>query len=313
MEEAKKDIEFDREGGSNLPTQQEGHDGNLAATGQTTQPRKMPWYHRYFVSPIAGVFVIVVMFLLCTTLFLTWDVDPDDGGGDETDIILKCFVDGTELKSTLESYFEGDDDTVSMIKKEYGWPMNDWCVSYVEDFSYLFSHERTNGLYESFNEDLSNWNTFSAINMSHMFHGLKIFNSELTNWDVSKVTDLQGMFSGAEQFNQDISNWDVSNVIFAESMFRNATSFNQDLSKWNVTNIRNFYAMFMGASSFQRDLCDWEDKFSEEVRNFTDMFAFSGCNMKDDPDLDAYFPGPFCDNCGKHWSFPIGSSGTGGN
>jgi Mycoplasma protein of unknown function, DUF285 len=49
------------------------------------------------------------------------------------------------------------------------YPIGQWDVSNVQDFSYVFDANR-NPLLIDFNEDLSNWDMSSATNLSHMFH-----------------------------------------------------------------------------------------------------------------------------------------------
>jgi Mycoplasma protein of unknown function, DUF285 len=49
------------------------------------------------------------------------------------------------------------------------YPIGQWDVSNIEDFSYVFDAER-NPLLVDFNEDLSNWDMSSATNLGYMFH-----------------------------------------------------------------------------------------------------------------------------------------------
>ena len=84
----------------------------------------------------------------------------------------------------------------------------------------------------AFNQDISNWDVSTVINMNQMFRNADAFNQPIGNWDVSSVTDMGNMFLQAVNFNQDISNWDVSTVINLVGMFNQATQFNQNLSNW---------------------------------------------------------------------------------
>jgi surface protein len=47
----------------------------------------------------------------------------------------------------------------------------------------------------TFNQDISSWNTGSALTMDGMFYNQKAFNQNIGGWDVSKVTNFTGMFN----------------------------------------------------------------------------------------------------------------------
>ncbi len=65
---------------------------------------------------------------------------------------------------------------------------------------------------ESFNQDLSNWNTENLWNASDMFRGCKSFNQDLSNWNTENLETASCMFNGCESFNQDLSNWNTENL-----------------------------------------------------------------------------------------------------
>mmetsp|Transcript_22039 Transcript_22039/g.32562 ORF Transcript_22039/g.32562 Transcript_22039/m.32562 type:complete len:258 (+) Transcript_22039:69-842(+) len=166
----------------------------------------------------------------------------------------RSFRTKTELVLTFTLYRKFGDNEFYMeyIAKTYGYPIGQWDVSLVTDFSFLFSEQA------NFNEDISNWNTSQAITMSGMFYRARAFNRDISEWNTSKVINMSWMFEGASSFNQDLSEWDTSNVKEMQHMFYGASSFNQDLSRWNVSNARQFAFMFAKAVQFSQNLSSWD-------------------------------------------------------
>jgi len=155
-----------------------------------------------------------------------------------------------------------------------------------------------------FNKDISKWDVSSVTNMSNTFRGTA-FNQPIGSWDVSSVTDMEGMFSNTP-FNQDISAWDVSRVTNMKRMFSNnldsaafnQNTFNQPIGMWNVSSVTDMSFMFDGAVAFNHTICEWGTKIPEGA-NVTKMFrSAKACPVsKNDQDLDANPPGPFCHSC----------------
>ena len=77
--------------------------------------------------------------------------------------------------------------------------------------------------------------------MSHLFIVKDTFNEDISGWDTSKVTNMGGMFYHAAAFNQPIGQWDTRQVTTMEEMFEGATAFSQDLSHWCVSSIGEPY------------------------------------------------------------------------
>jgi surface protein len=70
--------------------------------------------------------------------------------------------------------------------------------------------------------------------MASMFLNANTFNGNLTSWNTSNVTTMDSMFQGATVFNGNISSWNVGNVGNVDQMFKNATNFNRNLSSWTT-------------------------------------------------------------------------------
>jgi surface protein len=205
-----------------------------------------------------------------------------------TGIILEsfglCFNTTSELREAVEFYTR-DNRSDSSVASTYGWPIGNWCVSNIEDFSKLFS-VAGNPAAVDFNEDISRWDVSNANTMESMFagsnfyYGTKRFNQPLADWDVSSVTDMSNMFGDASFFNQPIEDWDVSSVTTMSYMFYAAQSFNQPLADWDVSSVTTMSFMFNNAESFNQSLEDWNRHLPTDVEN-TGIFDFTGCPVQD--------------------------------
>jgi surface protein len=159
----------------------------------------------------------------------------------------RAFETGDELRNTVLRYTEYDPTDADAFATTYGWPINRWDVSRVQDFSCTFKDR----IY--FNESIRSWDVSNASTMERMFSGAKTFDQDISSWDTSNVTSMYGMFCSASMFNQDISAWNTSNVTTMQFMFFNATSFAQDISSWNMSNVTNMKGLFRGGILFDAD------------------------------------------------------------
>ena len=132
------------------------------------------------------------------------------------------------------------------------------CTTLVTDMNGLFLNN------QSFNSDISFWDTSSVTDMSNMFSGA-VFNQNIGNWDVSNVLRMAGLFQNNQSFNQDIGNWDVSSVNSLEQMFSGSV-FNQDIGNWDVSSVTNMNRLFSGGV-FNQDIGNWD------VSSVTTMIA----------------------------------------
>ena len=76
--------------------------------------------------------------------------------------------------------------------------------------------------------------TTGVTDMKEMFKDLETFNQNISYWDTSDATNMSSMFYGALTFDHDLFNWNTLKVENMANMFFNATNFNQDLSSWLV-------------------------------------------------------------------------------
>lgn len=226
-----------------------------------------------------------------------------------------CFDDREELILAVHDYLR-DSSPGTPVAQKYGWPIGQWCVSNVTDFSKIFFNQT------EFNEDISEWDTSQAKNMHGMFEMATRFNQPLDSWSVSNVEDMHSMFLDAIAFNQDLSNWDVSNVASMKhmflgarffdgnvspwivskcsdmsGMFQAAVSFNGDISEWEISEKTDMTLMFHDAVSFNQDLCSWGQKIQKPTGN--NLFQGTSCQSEEDPDFSLPIHGPFCFQCSK--------------
>eukprot|EP00978_Attheya_sp_CCMP212_P021638 scaffold63473_cov33-Attheya_sp.AAC.1 len=143
----------------------------------------------------------------------------------------KPFQTRDELKTALQKYTRYDATDADSLAETYGWPIDKWDVSVVQDFSFVFRS------YKSFNESIGSWDVSNATSMQHMFCDVTSFNQDISSWNTSSVTNMGWMFNGAASFDQDISSWNTSSVTYIRAMFRSAASFNQDISSWNTSSV----------------------------------------------------------------------------
>ena len=99
-------------------------------------------------------------------------------------------LDQVELFRAIDAYVENG--TSSGVLELYGYPIGNWDVSQVTDFSYAFASDR-NVKVCAFNEDIGMWNTSEAVSMSFMFAGAALFTQDISSWITNKVTNMTGM------------------------------------------------------------------------------------------------------------------------
>jgi len=129
--------------------------------------------------------------------------------------LIFLFENAAELGTAVTAWC--DDQPGALVT--YG-EMSLWDVSIVNNFDSLFGDYCKT--VSEFDEDLSSWDTGSAMSMGAMFQNAGSFNSDLSSWDVGQVTSFAAMFQNATLFDQDLSAWTVSNGGKFSNMFYGA-------------------------------------------------------------------------------------------
>jgi len=187
-----------------------------------------------------------------------------------------------------------------------------WDTQNVEDTSRMFSGATV------FNQNLE-WDTGNVKNMEGMFGlnshrfagkihfiGANSFQGNISGWNTESVTDMSYLFSGAEKFNGDLSAWNVSNVVIMKAMFgsdflptdaydydiegdSDYICFNNnaycggapkyeggDLTRWDTQNVEDMSLMFYvpngiisNSGNFDGNISTWS---TGEVTNMSCMF-----------------------------------------
>merc|ERR1719502_622496 len=97
-----------------------------------------------------------------------------------------------ELQESLIEYVQGD--------QCHRGPPNGWDVGQITDMSELFKKKEL----ETFNEDISQWNTARVTDMRDMFRNAGSFDQPIGEWDTSGATTMKKMFYDAVAFDQPI-------------------------------------------------------------------------------------------------------------
>jgi hypothetical protein len=93
------------------------------------------------------------------------------------------------------------------LNSEANFSINQWNVVAITNMTQLFSVTR-NAKAEFFDQDISNWDTWSGMKMNSLFFGAAAFHGALP-WNAASLTDLKDAFSGATAFNSNSSSWDI--------------------------------------------------------------------------------------------------------
>ena len=190
-------------------------------------------------------------------------------------------------------------------------------TSQVENFSHMLSGCTNLTSIGGLNDDVNNWDTTAATNMSYMFaYDRALTKLDLSKFDTPKVKYFNSMFDSCDKLNSitGLSQWDTTSAIDMSSMFAydfsleelNFSSSNQKLkpSRFNTSpsKVENFSYMFAGCNVLKSitGLDNWD---TTAATNMSSMFAYDRALTKldlskfDTPKVK-YFNSMF-DSCDK--------------
>jgi len=186
-----------------------------------------------------------------------------------------CLTTQNDLRNALNLWRSSQ----SQAEINFG-PIEDWCITGLTtlraflgtaagdntfnkdisawDTSKVSTFYESFGGQETFNVNIGSWDVSQARTLYQCFYGAWAFNSDLTEWDTSQVTDFRNLFSYARVFNGNISTWDTSKGIYFSGMFHHTQKFNSNISKWNLKSATTFSTMFVNTLVFNCDLSSWD-------------------------------------------------------
>eukprot|EP00588_Corethron_pennatum_P033788 CAMPEP_0194348440 /NCGR_PEP_ID=MMETSP0171-20130528/106538_1 /TAXON_ID=218684 /ORGANISM="Corethron pennatum, Strain L29A3" /LENGTH=1064 /DNA_ID=CAMNT_0039115785 /DNA_START=105 /DNA_END=3299 /DNA_ORIENTATION=+ len=222
----------------------------------------------FFTICISVCVVIVVIVGVSLVMSLTNDTLTNDTLTNDN----MCFND-SNLKAAADLWLS---NRVKGMEK-YG-SIGTWQTCDASDFTELFLYIREgSSLENSFNEDLTEWETSQVTSMKSLFLEASVFNGDISMWNVSKVKTMDNLFKRAASFNRDLSAWDISQVTSMNSLFDSASAFNGDVSMWNVSKVKTMERVFRKAESFTGNLSAWDTSQVTSMESlFDEASAFNG-------------------------------------
>ncbi|CAB9504372.1 Mycoplasma protein of unknown function, DUF285 [Seminavis robusta] len=202
-----------------------------------------------------------------------------------------CFQTSTELFEAINQYYQ-DDTPASSVAQTYGWPIGQWCVSPLWDFSYMFAADRTRDILvttlpeqvqtaaENFHEDISSWDMgANARHLDEMMRGVQNLSNSwgIAQWDVSQVTSMTCMLADTtwNQPQLNLSSWDTSNVHTMSCLLENSNVEAAGLAQWDTSNVTNLWRFAEGTTHFNEDLSQWNTGSVTQLRRaFRGALAF---------------------------------------
>lgn len=151
--------------------------------------------------------------------------------------------------TSLEGWFSMNDT--------FNQDITEWDTSNVTSMNRTFSQA------SNFNQDISGWNTANVTDMGNMFEKASTFNQPVSSWDVRAVKSMRSMFANATVFNQPLTGWQTSSLESTSMMFYHAAAFNQPVIHLSVGNVKDFSLMFYYATSFNQPIDNWDMRNAE--------------------------------------------------
>jgi surface protein len=193
-------------------------------------------------------------------------------------------TDWDRVVTTLVTDMSGLFDGLVSQNQTFNQNLSSWDTSNVTDMSGMF--KAANSL-SSANQNFNSWDTSKVTDMSYMFESTDYMNPQIDSWDVSSVTNMESMFQdcrliGYNNSNQAIGSWDVSSVTSMRVMFNRTDYFNIDIGSWDTSSVTDMTSMFYNALVFNQNIGGWD------TSNVTDTQAMFNGARQFNQDLNSW-------------------------
>jgi surface protein len=183
----------------------------------------------------------------------------------------QCFQTNQELREAVKKY-KNYQTLNAELASRYGWPIGNWCVGQLDDFSFVFQHQR------KFNEPLTHWDTSRAVTMEGMFQDAQKFNQDLSHFNTSHVENMSNLFEAAIKFQgHGLERWNTASVTNMDFMFLHALAFEGDITHWQVHNVKSMKGVLKDARSFTQEqhlqvLAEWDFHHHVDMAQMSDFW-----------------------------------------
>lgn len=173
----------------------------------------------------------------------------------------------------FDSMFAGDTALTSL-------DLSGWVTSSAVNMASMFSEDHS--LTEI--KGLNNWDVSNVKGFDYMFAGDRVLTSlNLDNWDTSSATTFNAMFDGDHKLTSvgSLANWKTSNVTNFASMFENCINLQGlNLANWDVSNGTDFTFMFGADGTANDDGVLQSNGRRQLVSNTTSVGDLSKWNLR---------------------------------